>query len=289
MKIVGLMPVRNEKWVLGLSLRAALMWVDEMVVLDHGSHDSTAAIIRQCSQEYGERIHALKAPWAPEWNEMPQRQRMLDAARANGATHIALIDADEVLTGNLVSFVRAPISLLAPGEVLDLKMIPTWRTLEVYRQDHSVWSRSRISLAFRDKPDMAWKPRADGYQHHRRVPTGETSRRRWDASGGVFHLQFANRRRLVMKHVWYRMMERIRWPERHESRPELLNAKYDEALDETDLKTKRVPETWWRPYRQWLGLVDLHDEGWYRGECLRLIAKHGRAAFAGLNLHGAFS
>ena len=37
MKVVGLMTVRNEDWVLGLNLRAATFIVEDMIVLDHAS------------------------------------------------------------------------------------------------------------------------------------------------------------------------------------------------------------------------------------------------------------
>ena len=32
MKLVGIMPVRNEDWCLDLTARAALMWCDELVI-----------------------------------------------------------------------------------------------------------------------------------------------------------------------------------------------------------------------------------------------------------------
>jgi hypothetical protein len=39
MKLIGLMPVRGEDWILGLSARAALMWCDELVILLHSCTD----------------------------------------------------------------------------------------------------------------------------------------------------------------------------------------------------------------------------------------------------------
>src|SRR5580658_3305586 len=95
------MPVRNEAWVLGLSARVALMWCDELVILLHACTDATSDIVRGLIQEFSERINPI---WDrdPTWDEMAHRQTMLESARWCGATHIAIIDADEVLTGNLI-------------------------------------------------------------------------------------------------------------------------------------------------------------------------------------------
>ena len=41
MKLICLMPARNEDWIIGLSARAALMWCDELIVMDHASTDRT--------------------------------------------------------------------------------------------------------------------------------------------------------------------------------------------------------------------------------------------------------
>ncbi|HXO41397.1 MAG TPA: glycosyltransferase, partial [Thermoanaerobaculia bacterium] len=59
MKLVGMMPVRNEDWVLGLSLRAALLFLDEVVVLDHGSSDGTPELLASIAAEHPGRVHRL--------------------------------------------------------------------------------------------------------------------------------------------------------------------------------------------------------------------------------------
>ncbi|MDP9120530.1 MAG: glycosyltransferase family 2 protein, partial [Acidobacteriota bacterium] len=85
MKLVGLMTVRNEEWVLGLSLRAALRFVDEMVVLDHASTDGTAALVERIAAEHPGRVRSLREV-DPVWREVAWRQRLLEAGRAAGAT-----------------------------------------------------------------------------------------------------------------------------------------------------------------------------------------------------------
>ena len=69
MKLIGLMPVRNETWCLGLTLRAALMWCDEMVVWLHACTDDSKRITQDIAKETG-RVREL-------WCETPDGTRWL--------------------------------------------------------------------------------------------------------------------------------------------------------------------------------------------------------------------
>ena len=51
MKIVGLMPVRNEDWCLGLTARAALKVVDHLIIFDHASTDRTPEIAQEITAD----------------------------------------------------------------------------------------------------------------------------------------------------------------------------------------------------------------------------------------------
>ena len=93
MKLISTMPVRNEAWVVGLSARVALMWCDELVILNHHSTDSTVEIIAELQRAEPGRVHLISTPDA-QWNEMQHREMMLDLARGKGATHIAIVDAE---------------------------------------------------------------------------------------------------------------------------------------------------------------------------------------------------
>jgi hypothetical protein len=101
MKLIGLMPVRNEDWCLGLSLRVALLWCDEVVVLLHACTDRSANIVAAIQSENPGRI-VVRTHRHECWTEMAHRQQMLEIARGADATHIAMIDADEILSGNLI-------------------------------------------------------------------------------------------------------------------------------------------------------------------------------------------
>lgn len=285
MKLTAIMPVKNESWVLGFSLRVALMWCDQVVTLNHGSTDTTRQILEEIAKESG-RVLILDSE-APGWPEMVQRQRLLDVARNYEATHIALIDADEVLCGDSLPYVRKHVEELAPGVCLNVNMYCMWRGINKYRTDAgSVWSNRRdLALAFGDAPRLEFAAAADGYQHHARAPRHSRPFRNLTASPlGVMHLQFADWRRLVAKHALYKVRERIAYPNRPVDQIESM---YNLAVDERGIHTEPTPYPWIAPYSELImKYLDLRAEPWQAEEVRKLVMEHGPRPFAGLNLFG---
>lgn len=279
MKLVGLMLARNEEWVIGCSLRAALEWCDAVVVIDHASTDDTGKIIVDIAFEYEGRVILHKWPETEHWEEMFVRQKSLEIGRAFGGTHFAIVDCDEVLTANNIQYVRNWFSNLASGAVLDLPMIAPWKSLDYYSPN----TRGIITLGWHDMPGMGWAPRGEEkYHYHNRPPHGMTCRYAIeDIVGGVFHLQWASIGRVEWKHIHYMMSERIRWGYPIDQ----INEKYhwwNQPPHGEDLQ--HVPSEWWAGHRR--ALIHLHNTAWYEAECKRLVAKYGKDAFDGLDLFG---
>lgn len=283
MKLIGLMIARNESWILGCSLRAALEWCDEVVFVDHASMDGTDGILREITKVNPWRIHYSRWDDDTKWDEMEIRQHSLELGRKHGGTHFAIIDADEVLTWDLHRQIREWMSALVEGQALEVPML-AMRTLDAYQNDNSVWSRTKLSLGFYDTPDLSWKPAADGYEHHHRLPYGIFGQP-WPnglvSGAGVMHLQFADKRRLLAKHVLYRMADFLRWPQR--DTVEALNRKYDEALVEPKYLGILTAASWGRYHKH---AITLGGMPWQEHEIRRLISVHGRDKFAGLDLKG---
>lgn len=285
MKLVGLYLCRNEDWVCGLSLCVALRFCDAVIVLDHASTDRTPQILDEIEAEHPGRLIRLRED-EPVWYEMAYRQRMLDVGRAAGGTHFAMIDADEVLTGNLAGDIRGAAENLKPGELLELWMPCLWRSINQYRVDRCVWSSVWATTVFRDSPELHWANR-NGYDFHHRHPFGSrlTGNRPFGQTGGVMHLQWVVWRRLLAKHAGYRMQEHLRWPGR--DTVETLNKRYDLALDETTLRVKDVPLEWWAAWEGLLHHADFTEqEPWQERQVREWIAEHGAERFSGLNLFG---
>ena len=73
--IKGLIPMRNEGWIIGFSLRAALAWMDSIIVLNHASTDNTREILEEIQGEVGrERLTVIDHP-DPIWRDVNQRQQ----------------------------------------------------------------------------------------------------------------------------------------------------------------------------------------------------------------------
>ena len=291
MKIVAIMPVRNEAWVLGLTARAALMWADELLVLDHASTDVTRAICDAIRDEVGDRFHLWSEPEGT-WQEMRHRQLLLEMARNRQASHIAIVDADEILTGNLIEQIKTDIGQTHGRAILQLPWLQCRGSIQEYHAG-GVWAEQWVSFAFQDAAELHWKAR-DGYDFHHRHPMGRQLlpfRPIPRKLGGLLHLQMCSERRLKAKGALYKMTEVLRWPGRLS--PEELNKMYDQAVFGRADKTCRDPHPmaqckpdWWRPYDHLLKYLKLNADPWQEAECARLWAEHGPEKFAGLDLYG---
>ncbi len=294
MKLTALMPVRNEEWCLGLSARAALLWCDELMILNHASTDDTEAIVFDLLGEYPGRIIYERVEG--EWLEMQHRQLMLETARERGATHIAIVDADEVLTGNLLKWAKNVFAFIAPREVpanhiLHLPLYNLRGGLHKYHAN-GIWGNNRwLSTAFRDDARLHW----GGDTFHAREPKGielRGYRPIGQGEGGTMHLWGASERRLRAKSALYKLTERLRWPDRPVAEIERM---YNWAIKGETGSNYGTPETWtyrdvpaewWAPYMHLTQYLDVDAEPWQEAECKRLVAEHGRDKFAGLDLFG---
>ncbi len=270
MKLVGIMPVRNEGWILSLSVPALLEWVDELVILDHASFDGAVG-------GFGERVHVLHEN-DQTWFEMSHRQRLLEKARELDATHIAIVDADEALSACCAHSIRTGIKDLKPGEVLQPAWTHLWRGVDKYRIDGR-WAAQRASMAFRDAPDLCWHTR-DGYDHHHREPFNATGFR--FGGGRLLHFQHASWRRLLAKQCWYKMTERVRWPNREMAAS--VDQKYHKTVDEVGIQRAPVPLQWVDGYD--LSQVDLTAAPWQEAACREMLAAYGEEPFIGIHRYG---
>lgn len=304
MKLIGLMPVRNEAWVLGLSARVALKWCDELVILLHACTDTSHEIAWEIYGRHEGRVHICD--WnTPPWDEMLHRQFLLEQARMNRATHIAIIDADEILTGNLwhsgsedvnnpACCIRSAIATMPPGNVLQL---PGYNLRGGTNRYHAngVWGNRWFSTAFADDPRFGWS----GDRFHQREPMGPgpaSQLKPWrpigQKDGGVMHLWGASERRLLAKHALYKLTERLRWPDKPVS---LIERLYNLAIyghrgvpghEVKDWTYADTPACWWAPYRDLMQYLDVDAVPWQEAEVQRLVAEHGAARFTGLDLFG---
>lgn len=303
MKIVGIMPVKNEGWVLGLAARVALKWCDELVIGFHDCDDDSMEIAEAMIRDGEDTIHRMMLP-SGVWDEMGHRQALLQKARSRGATRIAIIDADEILTANLLerwenqkeSRIRSMIPqsagliLQLPGYNLRNHRRAASNITYVAYHNNGVWGKRWFSLAFQDEQRLSWS----GDKFHSREPGGRALHAvqpiAQDA-GGIFHLWGASERRLIAKHALYKMTERVRWPNKPVADIDVM---YSWAI-KGEAGAYGTPETWtyapvpvewWKGYEDLLKYLDLDRTPWQEKACVDLMKEHGPRTFAGLDLFG---
>ena len=292
MKLIATMPVRNEAWVIGLSARVALMWCDELVILNHRSTDNTVPIVADIQRQCPGRVHLISTP-DEKWLEMRDRELMLDLARGKGATHIAIVDADEILTGNLLDrklfYPEAGTILQLPGYNLRGGL---WRY-----HANGTWGARWFSTVFKTNERLYWSQVVSGRggedAHHHREPFGmklEPYRPVRQGDGGVMHLWGANARRLRAKHAWYKMQERLKWPEKNILEIDSMYSWFQTGCrpgEPFDWQFQDVPKSWWAPYESLMCYyLDLDAYPWQVAECKALYERHGAETFKGLDLFG---
>lgn len=286
MRLIGMMPCRNEDWVLNLSARAALMWCDALVILNHASTDRTEAMMLDLFSEFGDRVFGEYA--SGDWTEMEHRQCLLQAARMHGATHLAIVDADEILTGNLLPHIRQHIESMPKGWMAQLPGYNLRGSLDRYHAS-GIWAQRWFSLAFPDDARLRWA----GDRFHQREPAGMAmpqQRPVMQGQGGIMHLWGASERRLRAKHCAYKMIETLRWPSKSRQEIERLynlafvpsaNLGFDQLW-----RYAQVPAEWWEPYGDLKARVQLDAVPWQEEMCRQLYREHGAPRFAGLDLFG---
>ena len=300
MKIIATVPVRNEDWIIGLSGRALMRWVDHAVFLDHASTDRTPEILMDIAAEHPGRVTVLNES-GQVWEEMRHRQRLLDEARAQGATHVALVDADEILTANILGSIRGMFEGLRIGNVLQLPWLCLRGGIRRYHAS-GVWGEQQVSTGFADDPALHWKARGpEGYDYHHRHPMGrhmcpiQPIGHNFKArSAGLMHLQFVSGRRLRAKQCLYKLQEVTRGWVSSTNTIDQINRRYNLAvygnefqLDPSFEATLReTPAAWWNGYDDLMRHFRPHAEPWQEAEALRVLQEHGPAKFAGLDLFG---
>lgn len=286
MQLTALMPIRSEGWIVGLSLRVALRWCDSVAVLLHSCTDNSPDIVADISREHPGRVIVLEAD-GESWDEMAHRQRLLEAARDHGATHVAIVDADEILTGNLIEPIRGIIAGMKAGHTLQLPGYNLRGSLDRYHAS-GIWSNRWFSTAFKDDARANWQ----GDTFHHREPFGFPNvpyRPIIHGNGGTLHLWGASERRLRAKHRAYRIQETLRWPDKSRSRIEEMYSWAERGTGKpgdtpVTWRFSAIPAGWWAPHESLMQHLHLEDEPWQAEWSDAMIAEHGRQRFAGLSI-----
>src|SRR5438105_702150 len=94
-KIIGLMPVKNEAYIVKQALIALSKITDGIIVLDDCSTDNTLQEVQSVKTS----CTILEIIEKKEWyrDESGDKNKLLKAGRSHGGTHFIVVDADEII------------------------------------------------------------------------------------------------------------------------------------------------------------------------------------------------
>lgn len=270
--------MRNEEIMIEQCLRGLSLFTDGIIILNDASTDGSVAIIESLAKECNviEIIH--KKQWCRD--EPGDRNALLNAGRAHGGTHFVVIDADEMFTSNFLdnNLLRSTILAMQPGDILTLNWIQLWQSIDYYRFDDSVWTYNYKPFVFCDEPGAYY---SSAFIHTARVP-GNLKGKNHIIHGyeyGLLHFQWVNFDNVIMKHCWYRCLERIRTKKSGQE----INATYD-WFKPQNIHLEPAPREWFDNYYFFDRSIFTQDEKWRKAQIKEWIAEYGQEFFKDLDI-----
>lgn len=266
-------------------VNAMLRTVDDVCFLDDYSSDGTVQEIESLRsvKNLRGRIHLLTKIKREPRNEPLDRNRLLQFARSLGGTHFLVIDSDELLTSNLqLQELLNICSRLNPGDSVQLQWIQLWRSTDKFRVDKGIWGENYKTFLFADDQSSFYK---SDFIHTPRVPNLNGKQLRIKGPRfGVLHFQFSNWDSVVLKHYWYKALERIRRPERS---IEVINKRYNSSLNEDGIELANCPSDWIEGFEP--GIQDMIPTSlWRARELINWRLTYPELSFKGLDIDWVF-
>ena len=265
MKIVALLPFKNEAWCLPSYLHYTLKVVDEIIAIDDGSIDDSAKILKDA----GAKVYSADnlRNFNSGWSEGSIRAELLKLGRESGGTHFVCLDADESFTNNFVEISKESISQLRPGEKIAMQWLALWKSYTHYRHDSTVWSNNWKDFIVADSPELTYNSKQ--HMHLGRTPLGdhESGKSHWISYppnyAAVMHFQFSVYNNFQLKQCWLRCSELIQEPGTEGA----INAKYSITLLDQGVGLQEMPKEWYDgvPFP----IVDNFDPEWNEDKFLR--------------------
>ena len=233
MKVIALLPIKNEAWVLEHTLACLSSFCDVVLVNDQQSQDRSREIARRFP----------KVVWidSPESQICEQaRWRLWDVARQYDGTNLLwCTDADELVSPRLAGrFIQQ--AHLAAGTVVDCFYCHSWNGPTRYRTGLGQYTPYWKPVAIVDDRRVNYDRSRGLPLHEERVPVSADSPRVRAEGVPVLHLQWLLPNRSQMRQAWYRCREWI-----HGGRSAAaINEFYSITLPSLYVQTAPLPQAW---------------------------------------------
>ena len=240
MKIIGLIPFKNEEHLLPTYLSNVQPVCDDIIAIDDNSTDNSRQIMEDAGvivKEY-EDTEKLKGGFSAGL----MRQNLFNYARESNGTHFVCLDADETFTSNFVPIARDIMSQLNIGEKVTMQWLALWKSSTHYRNDYTVWSNNFKDFIVCDDPSYEYDANRFLCEARTLGPNNDNTMRRLEVEhGAVLHYQFTFYNSFHLKQSWYRVGELV---QRGQSAIRDINNKYSITLLENNVGMTKMPEEW---------------------------------------------
>lgn len=271
MKIIALLPLKNDAWILRTCLESLDVIADEVIIFDDGSTDDYGVILKSFPKVV---VVKRTAAEVGAINMSEVRRKLLELGRKAGGTHFIWLDADEAFSKNFFNKSKEYIVKLKPGQKLMMKWIFLWKSRDEYRVD-GVFKDLYKDFIVCDDPNAVFE---DKFLSEARTPgKSDDVIRIAEEDGVVLHFQYLDWRRNQLKQARYRCFELIKG-ERSAIR---INCTYAITLGEK-VKTERVPEEWSCGIT--FPLAGLDGGNWYLKEIFDSFDRYGIKFFEPLQI-----
>jgi hypothetical protein len=235
MKVIAMVPTRNEDWIIEHTLKSLSGFCDVVLIGDRQSSDRTRELCRRFPKAV-----VVESPVDSRIRE--QRWQLLDAARNyDGHNLLWATDADELVSPRAVNaFLERARPALVPGTAVDSRYYHLWNDVGRYRDDLSHYRPQWKRIGFVDDRRADFDRSNATALHEPRVPAPEDAPALQEESLRLLHLQWMIPTRNQMKQAWYRCRE---WLDGGRTAA-AINGLYAATFPTKGARTAAVPEAW---------------------------------------------
>jgi len=270
MKVITLVPVKNEAWILKSSLQNMSDFSDHIIIADQDSTDGSVDIYKQF-----EKVIVIKNNNQNHNNSV--RWQLLDYARATFGTGnlIVCVDADEMIQPQAIEYMKERIPQNGETVSFTFPWIQLWGTTEKHRVD-SVWKNNYKGIAFFDDGKVDYERKTVLNDHTGRVP--KCSQEIQVNQFPLLHYQYIDLKQAEIKQAWYRCSELISGND-----PKKINHKYSVAMNTKKVELEPVPKDWLTGLPEVSSQYDLEHD-WRYLQILSWFETYGITYFESLDI-----
>jgi len=230
MKIITLLPVKNEAWILPYTLKNFSDFSDHIIVADQNSNDNTLEICKQFS-----KVKVIKNNHTEHSNKI--RWDLLKMAREiEGDNNLIIcLDADEMISPEFINEIKN--SDITDSVAFNSSWLQLYKHTSQYRTD-GVWKKSSKLFCFIDDRKTNYIENEVINDHTARIPF---IAKIIDLTFPILHFQYLAEKRSEIKQAWYMCKELI-----ERRTPRKINLKYSVAKIKQAIKTETLENDWAR-------------------------------------------